>query len=168
MPKVLGREKLHERLLSLQKGMTQSMTDALVAEADDIVRQMKHHLDDDKELQEATDWKFGGPPAGPSGVIGRAKGSPSDDQSDTLRITIFSGSFKAFWARWREFGTMAHSLAKGASRKQGKLQDKGPHHPGERARPYFFPVWRANLKTAKHNITVAVNKAIKKIATSAP
>src|SRR4051812_1565465 len=39
-------------------------------------------------------------------------------QSEGLRQFVWAGGDEAFWARWTEFGTAPHSLAKGASRKR--------------------------------------------------
>lgn len=164
MPKVLGRDRLIKRLQALPVEIKAGMNAALADGATKIVGEMKALLSDDEKLQAATDWKTGGPPSGPSGMLGATKNVSADNPD--LKVTIFSGSFKAFWARWREFGTAPHSLAYGASRKRGKLQNKGPHHPGERARPYFFSIWRANKKMVKKAVALAVNKAMKEIASS--
>lgn len=40
-------------------------------------------------------------------------------------------------AHLREFGTEAHSLAPGADRRAGRLQEKGPHHPGTAPDPFL-------------------------------
>lgn len=161
---ILGKDRLRAKLQALPVAIKKDLQVPLVAGANQIVGQMRGLLENDHKLKEATDWKFGGPPSGPSGMLG-GHGSPNEGESD-LKITIFSGSHKVFWARWREFGTMAHSLAKGAVRKRGKLQEKGPHHPGERASPFFFPVWRANRKPVLKAISKTVNDTMKKIAKS--
>lgn len=78
--------------------------------------------------------------------------------------------------RWEEFGTHPHSLAPGAQselknrdgsiKRKGKLQDKGPWHPGARARPFFWPTVRAWKKPFKRLIAQGANRAAKKAAKS--
>lgn len=46
-------------------------------------------------------------------------------------------------AHLREFGTEGHSLAKGAVKKTGRLQDKGPHHPGTAPDPFLTKAYEA-------------------------
>lgn len=142
MPKVLGREQLHKRLLALPQAITEGIHEGLAEVAAPISAQQKSLLLNDPKLQAATGWKF----------------------ADYLKVIIYSGSKEAFWAHWREFGTHPHSLHKGASLKAGRLEDKGPHHPGEHASPYFYPIWRLNKPFAKKTITKAVNAAMKKVA----
>ncbi len=162
---VLGVDRLRARLRALPEAIKADMRAAVVDGATEITGQMKRLLDDDKDLQHDTGWAFGQARNLPSGALTSGAGSSSDSSGDLI-VTIFSGSFKAFWARWREFGTHAHSLAKGADRSRGKLQDKGPHSPGERASPYFFPIWRANKAAVKRKIAAAVNATMRRIAAS--
>lgn len=63
-------------------------------------------------------------------------------------------SRKEFWVSFKrgmamriahlvEFGTAPHSLAKGASRRKGIMQDVPPFHPGTPAEPFFRPAFEA-------------------------
>lgn len=61
--------------------------------------------------------------------------------SGDLTVTIFAGNSEAFYARWVEFGTQ-------------KM----------RARPYFYPAYRALRKRSKSRIKRAGTKAAKKVA----
>lgn len=119
------------------------MHDALADGAGLISGEQKALIGNDAKLQASTGWKF----------------------VDPLKVIIYSGNrTTAYWAWWRELGTHPHSLATGARRKSGKLQDKGPHHPGERAQPFFFPIFRANRKKVVSKISRRVTAAMKKVA----
>lgn len=59
---------------------------------------------------------------------------------------------RTFWVAFRrgiamriahliELGTAPHSLAKGASRRYGIMQDVPPFHPGTPAEPFFRPAY---------------------------
>lgn len=74
------------------------------------------------------------------------------------------GSEDDYYARWVEFGTAPHSLEKGASRKRNKKQGQGAQHPGAKAKPFFYPSYRALKKTMKSRTSRAARKAIKDIA----
>jgi hypothetical protein len=78
-----------------------------------------------------------------------------------LAAIISAGNSEVRTAHLVEFGSAPHSVAKGADRKTGFLQDKGPHHPGSQAHPFFFPGFRAMVKTAKRKINKAARKGIK-------
>jgi len=85
--------------------------------------------------------------------------------ADDMRITIFAGDDKAFYARWAEFGTAPHSLAKGADRSSRRRRNlPGRQHPGARAHPFFYPAYRANRKKLKSRVSRAITKAAKKVA----
>jgi len=47
---------------------------------------------------------------------------------------VIPQTYKAFFV---EYGTEPHSVAKGARKDTGKLQDKPPHHPGTSAQPFI-------------------------------
>lgn len=164
---ILGKDRLRKRLAELPQQITAEMKQALVDAANGITGEMKALIDNDPKLQEATGWAFGPAKSLPSGALHSGQEASGSSAGDEFIVTIYSGSWEAFWARWREFGTKPHSLAFGADRSRGKLQDRRPHHPGAHASPYFYPVWRARKKEVLKKIGKAVNAAIKKVA-SAP
>ena len=57
-----------------------------------------------------------------------------------------TGSAKRM-GHWFEFGTAPHSMAKGARRATGYLQDKLPFHHGTPARPWFTPAFESRKHT---------------------
>lgn len=80
-----------------------------------------------------------------------------------LRAVVWAGDDDAYYARWVEFGTQPHSIAKGANTKSGKHQSKGVMHPGARAQPFFYPTVRARKKLMKGRMVRAANKAVKSV-----
>lgn len=158
-----ARAEVRRRMEEFAKQAPEEVLTQMAASAEEITGMMKRLSSDDKELSDSVGF---GPeiPKGPSGAIGSyARGVVSRKRFGKDIIYIFAGSFKAFWARWREFGTALHSLAKGASRKRGKLQDKGPHHPGEPARPFFWPTWRSYKAKVKKDMRKAYKRAAERV-----
>ena len=74
-------------------------------------------------------------------------------------VVISAGDSGVRYALLVQFGTKPHSLAEGAKRKGGKLQDRGPHHPGAKRRPFFFPGYRAERRAAKALIAREMRRA---------
>lgn len=72
-----------------------------------------------------------------------------------------TGIVAEFIWRFLEFGTAFHSLAKGARRKSGKLQNVGPWMPDMPQRPHIFPTWRAMKKKARRKLLASVNKGVR-------
>ncbi len=89
-------------------------------------------------------------------------GQPTKDKNAT-------GVFAAWFWRFLEFGTSAHTIrAKNAPALRfrglgGELVSKqSVKHPGTAAQPHIFPTWRAYRKTARRKMANAVNKAVRK------
>ena len=158
-----GRREVARRLKGFGEKAPEAVVTQMETSAVEITGTMKRIVSDDRELQDSIGF---GPdnPAGPSGVlIGRGRGIASRSSFGRDILYLWAGSYKAFWARWREFGTAAHSLAKGASRARGKKQDVGPHHPGEKAQPFFWPTWRGYVKKVKKDMRKAYKSAAQAI-----
>jgi HK97 gp10 family phage protein len=79
------------------------------------------------------------------GVGGGGAGDPD------LTMRVVAGDARAWYARLVEFGTAPHING-------GRFA--GTQHPGATARPFFFPVWRANKRAAKARMSRAVRKGI--------
>lgn len=95
-------------------------------------------------------------------AIGQGKAASRDIDGDPdLTATIVAGGKDAYYARWVEFGTQGHSLAKGARVKSGAKQNEGRQHPGTPPKPFFYGPWRASRKKIKSRVTRAVTKAVK-------
>lgn len=153
-----GLPQLKAKLIRLKQETMPAVRPAMEAAATEITDMMKRLVPvGHGDLQRSIGWSWGEAPGGSISVSHEIAGN---------RITIFAGNEVAFYARWVEFGTAPHSVAKGARRKAGKLQDAGPHHPGATAQPFFYPAYRALRKHAKLTIAKAIRQAVKEIASS--
>lgn len=162
---ILNLARLERKLQRLPKQAESRIRVAMEVAAEDIVRLAKSLAPfDTGELRDSIGWTWGAPPRG-SLTLGKIARSAL---GKSLTLTIYAGDEVAYYARWVEFGTAPHSLAKGADRSarggRGKRQDQGAQHPGAAAHPFFFPAYRANLKSAKAKIRRAVRDAARKVA----
>jgi HK97 gp10 family phage protein len=124
--------------------------EALEASADEAVMQMKRLAPvDDGDLQMSISWTWGDAPKGAMTI------ATSSKSVDGMRITIFAGNAKAYYARFVEFGTSPHVNA-------GKFA--GSRNPGTKAQPFFYPGWRLARRKAKGRVSRAIRKAAKEAA----
>jgi hypothetical protein len=107
---------------------------------------------DDGDLRDSIGWTYGEAPAG-SFAIGEVKGQGA--RASNVRITVYAGNERAFYARWVEFGTKAHFQPK-----------RNRQHPGTRATGFFFGSYRALRKRMKGRTTRALRKAAQSVAAS--
>ncbi len=115
-------------------------------------------------LRDSIGWTFGDPPKTRASGAFRPKagGSKSD-----LVASVYAGNDEAFYARWVEFGTEPHSLAKGADLSSGAKsrripQSSGAQHPGAAAHPFFYPTYRLMKKRIRSAVKRKLNASIKK------
>lgn len=95
-------------------------------------------------------------------MIDELRSGPNQgEQYAKLQIKIYAGSRDAFYARFVEFGTQPHSLARNASVERGKRQSTGAGHPGTAAQPFFFPAWKAKRAEYRKRIRTRVQAAIR-------
>lgn len=137
--RVLGLERLNRKAHAMPGVIKAAIRDALGQGAQEVVDLMKSLVPVDQgELRDSIGWTFGRPPKGSIAI-----GSIPQDARDLLglRVTIFAGNDKAFYARWVEFGTA-----------------KNP------AQPFFFVAWRALKRRVKSRITRAINRELKRLA----
>lgn len=74
------------------------------------------------------------------------------------------GLFAEFIWRFLEFGTAPHNTAKGGGTVLGQATHReggGTQHPGTRAQPHIFPVYRAMKPKIMKRIRAAVNKGVR-------
>lgn len=148
---VQGLARLSRKLKRLPTLAREEIGKAMEAIAAQVVAMAKSLVAvDDGDLRDSIGWTWGEAPQG-SISLGVVKGGASD----TLRITIYAGNDKAFYARWVEFGTSAHSNG-------GKFA--GTDNPGTTAQPFFYPAWRALRKSARGQLSRAITKSAKRAA----
>lgn len=156
---ILGLAKLDQKLKRLPDAARAEIKAAMEAAADDVVRLARSLVPvEDGDLQKSIGWTWGAPPRGALTLGKVAAAALGKD----LTITVYAGDDKAFWARWVEFGTAPHNVAKGGGNKS--FRGHGVQHPGARAQPFFFPAYRASRNGAKSRIRKAVRSAAKKVA----
>ena len=90
------------------------------------------------DLRDSIGWTWGELPPGTFMIDEIRSGKNKGDQYATLRIKIYAGSRKAFYGRFKEFGT----------------KDQPAH-------PFFFPVWKAKKADMKKKIRDRVREAIR-------
>ncbi|PIE15301.1 MAG: hypothetical protein CSA68_07435 [Rhodobacterales bacterium] len=135
--------------------------DALEEGADELVSMVKALAPvGDGALRASIGWTWGEPP---KGSIALDDIAPAEDPS--MRIVVYAGSEEAFYARWVEFGTQPHSVAKGAdiSVKGKRRFQGGAQHPGAAAHPFFWPAYDVLKSKIRGRITRAINKAIRSL-----
>lgn len=146
-----GKEKLARKFAMLPDAFERVVSAEMGAVADQIVGMMKRLVPVDQgDLRDSIGWTFGEPPKGSIVVF---KSRPV--RGLNMRLSIFAGNDKAFYARWVEFGTQGHL--------QGG-QFKGTQHPGTAAHPFFYPAYRFHKKKIKGKVSRALNKEAKRIA----
>lgn len=151
---ILGLKSLNRKLKSLPAAYEAAAIKALASAADEIVATMKGFCPVDQgDLRDSIGWTFGDAPEG-ARVVAQAK---TRKGGKNIRLTIYAGNSKAFYARWIEFGTNAHEQG-------GKFA--GTKHPGTVAQPFFFPAWRLKKKKVKSRVSREMNKAAKALAAS--
>ena len=135
--------RLRARLAKVPDVARQAAAAEMEICAQEIVDAMKAAAPvDSGKLRASIGWTWGDVPAGTFVIADIRSGKNKGDQYATLRIKIYAGSREAFYARFVEFGTAPHSLARGADRDRGKLQDAGHGHPGGTAQPFFFAAYK--------------------------
>lgn len=162
----VGAARISKRLQAVAKAISPSVEEAMAREAESATAEMRKLVPvRTGDLRDSTDWTFGDAPQDAKFAVvahrARVVGS-------FISLTIFSGSFRAFYARWVEFGTKARAPGKYRAggglhaAKAGKLHDAGAHgHRATKAHPYFWPVWRAHLPLIKKALLGAMQKALK-------
>jgi HK97 gp10 family phage protein len=155
MTKIEGLDRLNRKLARLPIVAQRKIRDAMSDGADEIVAMMKALVPvDSGDLKDSIAWTWGSAPKGALTLATvRGRGIRSTGSENT--ITIYAGNSEAWYARFVEFGTAAHTAG-------GMFA--GATIPAIPASPFFFVSYRANRKRVKGRITRAINKAAKEVA----
>ena len=153
--KVIGLDRLNKKLALLPIAAQRKIRDAMEDGAREIVAMMKSLVSvDSGDLKNSIDWTWGSAPKG-SLTIGTVRGRGMSSTGSENTITIYAGDAEAFYARFVEYGTAAHTAG-------GMFAGTTIHAIA--ASPFFFVSYRANRKRVKSRITRAVNKSAREVA----
>lgn len=139
--RVQGIPSLQRKLTRLRENTAPKVMQAMEIAADRVVSMAKNLVPvNTGDLRDSIGWTWADAPKGSIKI--------ASVQTGAMRLTIFAGNEKAFYARWIEFGTAPHAQG-------GKFA--GTEHPGTTPQPFFFPSYRANKK----EVVVGIRKAIR-------
>jgi HK97 gp10 family phage protein len=131
-----GVKALRAKLRALPREYKSEIRLALAKSAEEVAAMARRLAPvESGALRASIGWTFG---KAPEGSMVLAEGG-SDDTD--LRVIVYAGSDRAFYARWQEFGTVQMA-----------------------ANPFFFPAYRSLRRRARNRITRATRKAAKKVA----
>jgi HK97 gp10 family phage protein len=148
--KIIGLQKLQKKLEALPGKVKARIREAMEEGAKEIVALAKSLVPADSgALRDSIGWTWGRAPKGAM-TIGKIQSIGGD-----LTITIYAGNSEAFYARWVEFGSAAHTAG-------GKFA--GATIPAIPASPFFYVSFRALRGRVKSRITRSINKAAKEVA----
>jgi HK97 gp10 family phage protein len=153
---VQGISDLKKAVAALPKRVEAAARPAMEVGAEELVKMMKRLVPvDTGQLRDSIGWTWGDAPEGATLL------AETDPDSRGLKITVYATDYAA---RWVEFGTAPHNVARGGGTVKGKKQlsaGGGHGHPGTRAHPFFFPSYRALKKRIQSRIKREMKKAIK-------
>lgn len=143
-------KRLQKKLDRLPAVVKARIREAMEQGAEEIVALAKSLVPvDSGALKNSIGWTWGRAPRGAM-TLGTVQGVGGD-----LTITIYAGNEEAFWARWVEFGTKAHTAG-------GMFE--GATIPAVQAQPFFYVSYRALRRRVRGRITRGINKAAKQVA----
>lgn len=152
------------KISKLPATVAKACREAMEEVAQDIVDHMRRLVPvKTGTLRDSINWCWGRPPADAkvfTTIGGRQTATDADN-----RISIFAGSYEAYYARWVEFGTKERVGRYRDSQGRKRNAGKRGHHATP-AHPFFYPVWRAHKRRLRGVIVRRVNAAIKKLAQS--
>lgn len=152
---------LEARLNRAIAAIDRASTRAMEAGAKELVAFMKSLVPvKSGALRNSIGWTWGDVPDGAESFDSLSEGKK--------RIVIYAGAGLKYpaIARWVEFGTAPHNVAKGGGTKAGKAAltaGKGTPHPGAQANPYFYPAYRAKKRAIIKRIRREIRAELKKV-----
>lgn len=151
MSKIERRKQLLAKLAALPAEVRSSIKQALAEGADEITDMQKRLVEKKTgALRDSIKQTWGGGRERYSSLNVATGGGDPD-----LTVRISAGNSAVRYAHLVEFGTKPHVNG-------GKFA--GTLHPGARAKPFFYPPYRALKKRVKSRISRATTKAARKVA----
>jgi HK97 gp10 family phage protein len=155
--KIQGRQSLEkklERLANIKGPIRAKIREALAQNGSEITGQMKAVVPKDSgALAASIKAVFG------TYVVGknvRALGNKGGEGDPDLTLNLVAGDAEAWYAGLVEVGTKSPRTVNNYFGNPGQKVTVGPMP----ARPFFFPVYRANKKRAKGRVTRAMKAGI--------
>lgn len=137
---VKNLNRLNRKVRKLPQAAIDSIRVAMAQGANEIVAMAKRFAPvDTGTLRDSIGWTWGFDI--PEGATALGSFRYRRSRNEQLQLTIYAGSKEAYYARWKEFGTVVH-----------------------KAHPFFFPAYRAQKKLVKSRIRKAARLAAKKVA----
>jgi HK97 gp10 family phage protein len=170
MAKMLGVGSFNRKLKKLLPEVKAEIRKAIQDGAEAIVQGQKRLAPvDDGDLQMSITWRWGTDPRIKYAVMKFSGGIRNDPE---LTAIISAGNTRVRYAHIIEFGAQKHVIK--PKNTQGSLYIEGKwlapgrsvDHPGVKATPFFYPVYRAHRKAVRGKISRAINKAAKRVANS--
>ncbi|MFU0504118.1 HK97 gp10 family phage protein [Pseudaminobacter sp. NGMCC 1.201702] len=147
---IIGLDRLNRKLKKLPAAAERAIREAMAAGADEIVAMMASLVSvDSGDLRGSIGWAFG---EAPKGALKLATVKAANGKTV---ITIYAGNSEAFYARWVEFGTAAHTAG-------GMFN--GSTIPAIPASPFFYVSFRSLRRRTKSRITRAITQSAKQVA----
>jgi HK97 gp10 family phage protein len=155
---LLGWARLDRKLKHIPRAAADQIEAALIEGGEEIAALAKSLVHERSgALKDSIGACIGEPP--PTSATGAFRPRKVRDDPMRPRVSVYAGNDDAYYARWEEFGTQAHSTRKGADISRGKRQGGRSQHPGTQAHPFFFPAYRALKRRVKAKTMKAVRKA---------
>lgn len=153
---VQGLSRLRTKLtVTLPRRVEAATRKAMETGADELVAMMKRLVPvDDGDLRDSIGWKWG---AAPKGAVVLTESEPD---ARGMRITIYAGNEKAYYARWVEFGVQRQAIGDRLTDKRGRVRVARRTTRGVSAQPFFFPSWRSLRNRIRRRITREMRKAV--------
>jgi len=166
MARIKNRTRLIAKLNKLPAAIKAEIRKPMERGADEITAMQRSMVPiDDGDLLDSINWVYG---EAPKGALTAGKKTDDSGTINDLKITIFAGNEKAYYARWVEFGTQAANVggrvADRRSRNPFATRKSYRTHSGTPAQPFFYPALRFMRKRIARQIKSAAVKAIKKVA----
>lgn len=158
------RSNLKKKIEVLPNSVAMAVRQAMEEAAQTMVEKMQNLVPvDSGDLKDSIGWSWGSAPDRAMAIT--SLGGP-EDKSD-MRIVIYAGSEKAYYAKWVEFGTKARAPGKYHTEGSNHARNAGAHgHRATHARPFFWPTWRLEKKRIRARMARKINAAIKKLASA--
>ncbi|MDP9837600.1 HK97 gp10 family phage protein [Neorhizobium huautlense] len=148
--RIAGLSKLQQKLARLPLKVKQRIREAMEEGAKEIVSLARSLVPvDSGDLRDSIGWTWGDAPKG------ALKIASVKSTAGGMTITVYAGNSEAFYARWVEFGTSAHTAG-------GKFS--GSTIPAIPAQPFFYVSFRTLRRRVKSRMSRATTKAAKEVA----